>query len=164
MKKLMFTLCIISVLPMAVLAKYKPPILYKPSGNSIVPGSAFSKPPVRAVGSCQGSCVNTAGDILSHEAIKAVNGQTLQGKNAEVVGKVLELVPVISAKSQIAGVPTRKSNTMVDSLVAAATQSVTWNDPAAQNKVLELVVSLTEDGGVQAQKEILEKLEKECRL
>ena len=155
MKKLMFTLCIMSILPLAALAKNKP---------IPIPNNAFSKPPLRAVGSCKGLCVRMAEEILSHEAIHVLNGQKLQGKNAEVVSTILELVPTISATSQTTGVPTQKANKMVDSLLAATTQSITWNDPMAQNNILDLAFSLTKFGGVRDNKEILEKIEKDCRL
>ena len=152
MKKLMFTLCIMSILPLAALAKNKP-----------IPNNAFSKPPLRAVGSCKGLCVRMAEEILNREAIQAVNHQTLQGKNAEVVGKILKLGPSILTRFQTAGVSIQKANEYVNSLIAAGLQSKIW-DSMTKNNLMGLVFSLNKPGSVRDNKEKLEKINKECKL
>ena len=176
MKKILIVLCSFSVLPFLAEAKGGGGLAVKPNSKPgvfappLVPGGyngpyktdpAFKrKTPIHPIGGF--TSAHSKNTEISRKATRAVNGISAQGNVAKDVGEVLLSVPDIRARAQIAGVSAKKTNIIVDSLIAAATQSVKW-DPASRKNVVQYARALAKDGPRKLEKKV-EEVETVCVL
>lgn len=166
MKKILITLCALSVMPILSLARKPAPIL-KPAErpHAFNPsGKAFNKVPLRPVGPCVGTCATRAGEVLSPQTVRAVNRGNWTGQNANVVGHVLEAVPTVMVKMTINGEPVKQANMLGEALVAAANESGQWGDLKAQQNVVNFAKSLATEGMTPANRKMAEEVKENCRL
>ena len=105
----------------------------------------------------------SANAALTRKAIKAINNQVLLGEHAVLVNKVTNNMSALRGILAKKGVSSKEFSKISDALVAAAIQSNSWNDPEAQQQVFG-VMQLLKNDGLEAHKERIDKIQKECKL
>ena len=161
--KFILVLCVLSVFPLLSSAK-RPVKLRNKTKTPTIKEKAFnSRIPLLPVGECAGACIQTAAQVLNYEDIKYLNNQAFQGQNAVAIGNVIEQLPIMKARIQEEGMTKKEADKLTSALVAAATQSASWSDLVAQNKVPEFMRSLITDGPEKHRKQI-EEIKKHCKL
>lgn len=163
MKKILTIICILSMFPVLSSARRsKPNITPKDTSTLTQPTNrAFdNKLPLRPMGECKGECATRAQDVLSPEAIRAVNNMEVQGKYANDLGQVFSYLPAVALQGAQHGFT---GKTLTTALTAAAVQSKGW-EPAAQAKVLETAKDIAEHGITESNKNKVKEIERNCML
>ena len=98
------------------------------------------------------------------DVLRAFGNKTFSGKDAYTAVQYFEKMPAVSVRLQNRGVSAEKLARMKKAFAAAAIQSAEWEDPEAQDQVVEIVDRLAQPGGYEQNKEQVDRIMGDCEL